>query len=290
MPEETRAESRPGRAVLRIAGLLTQLACAGCLLLGTIAFVMVHQNKTGGTGYAIAWAAAAMVGLVFGGLMARGGLIAILGSALLDLGLAIVLVALDYDTLASLLQALADSDVAMVGNALVGVAIGLFVIAALCLLSIPQGIRYTRWLHAGQSGEFAAMSAAETDRRFPPPPELGGGSGPGPGPGTGYAPGVGLGPGPGFGPELGQGRPRITNRGFAPPPLTGMAAKSSMWRPPTAPVAERRSRRRMYFALGGFAIGFGAGIGVLVSSTTQSDDVAQSGDPSGSGSGSGNAR
>jgi ketosteroid isomerase-like protein len=42
-----------------------------------------------------------------------------------------------------------------------------------------------------------------------------------------------------------------------------------MWIMPAAPAAERRSRRRLYFALGGFAIGFGAGIGVLLSSTTR---------------------
>src|SRR5258706_15894066 len=74
----------PGRAILRLAGIVTQLACAGCLLLGTIAFVLVQQNKSGGSGYAIAWGTTAMTGLVFGGLMARGGLIALLGAALID--------------------------------------------------------------------------------------------------------------------------------------------------------------------------------------------------------------
>ena len=64
--------------MLRLAGILTQMICASCLLLGTIAFVLVQQNKSGGSALVIAWAAAAMAGLVFGGLMARGALVAVI--------------------------------------------------------------------------------------------------------------------------------------------------------------------------------------------------------------------
>ncbi|MEO8706032.1 MAG: nuclear transport factor 2 family protein [Kofleriaceae bacterium] len=210
----------PGRAVLRLAGVFTQVACAACLLLGTIAFVLVQQNKSGGGGAAIAWGAAAMVGLVVGGMMARGGMIAVLISALLDAGFGIVLLVLDSDALAGILRVLPATDVEMIGDALVGAAIGMLVVAALCLLSIPQALRYGRWLREGAND---LMPAGSTERGFPPPPVS--------------------------------------------------ALQGSMWRAPTAPPAERRSRRRMYFALGGFAIGFGAGIGVLVSSTTRSSST-----------------
>ncbi len=59
-----------------------------------------------------------------------------------------------------------------------------------------------------------------------------------------------------------------TARGFPPPPVS--AARNSVWRLPIVAPEETRSRRRMYFMLAGFAIGFGGGIGVLVSSTTRS--------------------
>jgi hypothetical protein len=244
----------PGRFLLRLAGLLTQLACAGCLLLGTIAFVLIQQNKSGGTGYVVAWAACAMVALVFGGLMVRGGLISLLIAALLDISFGSVLLVLDQTALAGMLRILNAEDVGMVGDILFIIALSMIGLGVLCFLSIPQAIRYGRWLHAGESGAFSRIdmrSAASTDRGFPPPPV----------------------------------------------PATGQyqLPKSSMWMVPTAPPEERKSRRRMYFALGGFAIGFGAGIGVLVSSSTRKaskdtvEIVADRGDASktnGKGSGS----
>ena len=207
----------PGRAVLRLAGVFTQVACAACLLLGTIAFVLVQQNQSGGTGMAIAWALAAMAGLVFGGLMARGGLIALLASAVLDAGFGITLLVLDAEALGDILRVLPASDVEMIGDALVGAAIGMVVVAAMCLAAIPQAVRYGRYLRDA-SGSLEFHPAGSTERGFPPPP---------------------------------------------------VSAHHSLWRAPTAPPAEARSRRRMYFALAGFAIGFGAGIGVLVSSTSR---------------------
>jgi ketosteroid isomerase-like protein len=217
LPPVTSASRQPRRFLLRLAGALTQVGCAGCLLLGTIAFVLVQQNASGGAELAILWAVLAMAGLVFGGLMARGGLFSLLASALLDAGFGIALLVLDGDTLASLLHILADEDVAMIGDALVGMGVGMVAVAALCLAAITQALRYGRWLHAAASLDY--IPAAATNREFPPPPV---------------------------------------------PALPG-----SVWRMPAAPPAETRSRRRMYFALAGFAIGFGAGIGVLVSSTAQ---------------------
>lgn len=191
----------PGRAIVRLAGVLTQLACAGCLLLGTIAFVLVQQNRSGGAALAIVWALAAMVALVLGGLMSRGGLIAVIGSATLDLGLGITLVAFDYADLRSLLRVLPVSDVDTIADIVTAFGGGMIAIGLVCLIAIPQAIRYGRWLRTEPSNTM-----------------------------------------PGY-------------------PVVG-----SLWHMPAAPE-ERRSRRRMYFALAGFAIGFGAGVGVLVSST-----------------------
>jgi len=213
--------AQPGRFVLRLAGLLTQLASAGCLLLGTIAFVLIQQNKSGGSTYVIAWGASAMIALVFGGLMVRGGLISLLIAAILDISFGSVLLVIDKGALTGMLRVLSGDDVAMVADVLFVAALSLIGIGVLCFLAIPQAIRYARWLHAGESGQLAAAESSAAS----------------------------------------------TNPGFPPPPIP--ATKSSMWMVPTAPIAERRSRRRLYFALGGFAIGFGAGIGVLLSSTTR---------------------
>ena len=54
---------------MRLAGVLTQLSCGACLLIGTIGLVLVQQNKTGSIGPVAAWLATAMAGLVFGGLI-----------------------------------------------------------------------------------------------------------------------------------------------------------------------------------------------------------------------------
>jgi hypothetical protein len=158
----------PGRALLRLAGVFTQVACAACLLLGTIAFVLVQQNDSDGAGLAIGWGLAAMVGLVMGGLMGRGGLITLIGSAVLDAFFGITLLVIDSESLADLLRVLAPDDVAMIEDALVGAGVGMVIVAALCLLAIPQAVRYGRWLHMSSSLEFVAVAA--TDRGFPPPP------------------------------------------------------------------------------------------------------------------------
>ncbi len=202
--------------MLRVSGVLTQLACAGCLLLGTIAFVLVQQNTSDGSELAIAWGAGAMAGLVCGGLMARGGLIAVLGSAVISAAFGGVLFTLDREVLRAILRVLSADDVAMLADVLFGIAVAMVSITALCIASIPQALRYGRWLRDGAEAERSAS----------------------------------------------------TERGFPPPPVSA-SATGSMWRAPAAPPAEIRSRRRLYIAMMGFAIGCGAGIGVLVSSTSR---------------------
>lgn len=192
--------------MLRIAALLTQLGCAACLLIGTIAFVVSQQDGEGG-GLAIVWALAALTGLVCGGLMTRGALLWVIACVVLDLGFGITAIAAGHDAAAALLRLLSDADVALVGDVVVGVGVGLVVAGALCLAAIPQAIRYVRWLHAAES-------------------------------------------------------PASTVLGMAP------AERPSLWRAPAQPEG---SRRRMYFALGGFAIGLGAGTGVLISSMFEDD-------------------
>ncbi len=221
----------PGRAVLWIAGVLTQLICATCLLLGTIAIVLVQQNKTGGIGLVILWSVVAMAGLVFGGLMGRGGLASVLVSMAIDAGFGLALLLMDYPTLRQILRVLPDSDVATIGGGLFGGAIGMLVVAALCIAAIPQAARYTRWL---------SEPVPEPDPAWPPasPPTSA------------------------FDPHIPSAA--STARAFPPPPPS--RTRSMMLRPL---AEETRSRRRLYMAIGGFAIGVGSGIGVIVSAKEQ---------------------
>lgn len=200
----------PGRALLRVAGVLTQLSCGACLLIGTIALVLVEQNRTGGLAQVAGWLVAAMAGLVFGGLIYRGGLVSLLLAAALDAGFGVVLAMFDHDALARLLTILGPSDVAAIHRALVVIGCAMIGAAVVCLLAVPQGVRYARWFRDAA----ATRSAMSTARGFPPPP---------------------------------------------------VPVRTATYIIPAED--QPASRRRIYAVLGGAAIGVGAGIGVLVSST-----------------------
>src|SRR5262249_14244499 len=129
----------------------------------------------------------------------------VIGSSLIDIAAGVVLIAIDYDTVRSLLRVLPASDVDWIADVLTAAGGAMLAIGALCLAAIPQAIRYGKFLRSEPS-------------------------------------------------------PASTNPGWHRAPVKG-----SMWHMPAA-VDERRTRRRLYFALGGFAIGFGAGVGVLVTS------------------------
>ncbi len=258
-------QAEPRRFLLRPAGVLTQLCAAVCLLLGTIAFVLVQQNKSAGVGLVVAWAIAAMVALVFGGLMARGGLVSLFVSAALDAAFGIVLLVIDYDTVRAILRVLPDSDVQMIADILVVAAVAMLVTSALCLASIGQARRYAK--------AFAeAVDASQSSTALPTVP----------GGGPRQAAHVDEGPTDPMAPIIPISAQ--TNRGWTPHKATGHTTMMII-RPP---AEEARSRRRIYIALGGFAIGVGAGMGVLVSSNEKHPSSATT-SSTGSGSGSGSA-
>lgn len=148
----------PGRFLLRLAGALTQLIGASCLLLCTIALVLIQQHKAGGAIYVGAWAAGAMLALVFGGLMARGGMISVLACAVLDLGFGIFLLALDEAVLRGLVKVLPASDVAMIADLLTLGGTVMLVVGLLCIASIYQAIRYAHWLQSAAEAEASASA------------------------------------------------------------------------------------------------------------------------------------
>jgi hypothetical protein len=196
--------------LLRLAGVLSQLSCGACLLIGTIGLVLVQQNKTGSAAAVAAWLAAAMAGLVFGGLIYRGGLVSMIVAAAIDAGFGIILISIEYDTLRKLLKILPASDVGTLGDALNVAGYAMIGAAVVCLVALPQGIRFARWFRVAA----ATRTAMSTARGFPPPP---------------------------------------------------IPARGSVYIIPADEASA--SRRRLYMVLGGLAIGVGAGVGVLVSST-----------------------
>jgi len=151
---------------VRLAAVLTQLTCGACLLIGTVGLVLVLQNRAGGVVPAVAWLVAAMAGLVFGGLIYRGGLIPMLAATAIDAGFGIALITTRLGTLRALLRILPEPDVATIGQALAAGGIAMLGVAALCLVAVPQGLRYARWFRDAA----ATRSAQSTARGFPPPP------------------------------------------------------------------------------------------------------------------------
>ncbi|HET9619958.1 MAG TPA: hypothetical protein VFP84_01235, partial [Kofleriaceae bacterium] len=149
-----------GRRWLRVAGALTQLTAGVCLLLGTIGFVLVQQNKTGQLGAVLAWLALAMLGLVLGGLIYRGGVIRMIVAAAIDAGFGLVLVTFDAGSLHRLLTVLPGPDIDTIGSALVVAGAVMLGAGLACLVALPQGRRLA-------SDTRTAMSTA---RGFPPPP------------------------------------------------------------------------------------------------------------------------
>jgi hypothetical protein len=152
--------------LLRAAGVLTQLSCGVCLLIGTIGLVLVQQSQAGGTGLVAAWLVAAMAGLVFGGLIYRGGVISMVVAAAIDATFGVILIAIEYDTLRQLLKVLPASDVGAIADALDIAGFAMAGAAALCLIALPQGIRFARWFRDAA----ATRNAMSTARGFPPPP------------------------------------------------------------------------------------------------------------------------
>ena len=146
--------------------MLTQLTCGVCLLIGTIGLVLVQQNKTGSLAAVAAWLVTAMAGLVFGGLIYRGGVIAMLIAAAIDASFGVILIALEYDTLRQLLKILPASDVGTIGDALDVAGFTMAGAGGLCLIAVPQGLRFARWFRDAA----ATRTAMSTARGFPPLP------------------------------------------------------------------------------------------------------------------------
>jgi hypothetical protein len=144
-PSSAPPPAPPGRWLLQLAGVLTQIGCGACLLIGTIGIILVATNTAGSVVPVSGWLVLAMTGLVFGGLIYRGGLVNLVIAAALDAGFGVALLALGDGTLRALLGIVPASDVAAIGVALDAIGGALLAVAVLCLAVVPRGRRYARW-------------------------------------------------------------------------------------------------------------------------------------------------
>ncbi len=133
--------SPPSRALVIVAGLLTQLIGAACLVVGLASIPMVHDAHAGNT-VLIGWIVAAFAALICGGLSYRGRLVPLFVASLVDAAFGFVLPRGDsaFGVVAQLLPK-GDIPEAVV----MYVPIAMFVIAALCLAAVPFAYRYRAW-------------------------------------------------------------------------------------------------------------------------------------------------
>lgn len=133
----------PSRALLIVAGLLTQLLGAMCLVLALASIPIVHDLH-GGTKAALASVIAALAAMVCGTLVWRGRLIPLALAAGLDVGLGIVLPR-GTSGIGALLRILPQGDVSTAETLVTIGAIAMFVAAVLCVAAIPSAIKLRRW-------------------------------------------------------------------------------------------------------------------------------------------------
>ncbi|HUJ62991.1 MAG TPA: nuclear transport factor 2 family protein [Kofleriaceae bacterium] len=145
----------PSRALLILAGLLTQLIGVACLVLA-LASVPVAHDLHRGMQSVIASAVASLAAIVCGTLVYRGRLVPLALAAGVDIGFGIV-VPRGGSAIGVLLRILPASDASTAEGAITGAAIAMFVAAVLCVLAFPSALALRRWardeIAAGRANE-----------------------------------------------------------------------------------------------------------------------------------------
>ncbi len=153
--------SPPSRVVLVFSGLFTQLIGAACLVLGLASFPVMHDLHRPVTVVA-AWVCGALGALVMGGLSYRARIIPLALAALIDAGFGYLVPQKD-SAFGALSQLLPQGDVASADTIVTGVAIGMFVVAMLCVVAIPFAVRYRRWEATEDGMRVSAAMVAQAD-------------------------------------------------------------------------------------------------------------------------------
>ena len=153
---------QPSRLLLILAGALTQLVGAACLILGFASLPIVHDLH-GGTKSIVASIVAALATVICGTLVYRGRLVPLALAAGLDVGFGIGLPR-GSSAIGGLLRILPADDVATADTLVTAAAIAMFVAAILCVLAIPSALRLRAWARGEIEREARAARGIEGER------------------------------------------------------------------------------------------------------------------------------
>ncbi|MEO8841143.1 MAG: nuclear transport factor 2 family protein [Kofleriaceae bacterium] len=154
--------NQPSRVLLIVAGALTQVVGAACLILNLVSLPFAHDLHAR-THSIVAAIVAALATVICGTLVYRGRLIPIALAAGLDIGFGIGLPRGSAAT-GTLLRVLPAADVATATTLITAAAITLFVAAILCVLAIPTALRLRAWARAEIEREALAARGAEGEK------------------------------------------------------------------------------------------------------------------------------
>lgn len=154
--------NQPSRWLLIVAGLLTQVVGAACLILNVASLPFAHDLHAR-THSIIASIIAALATIVCGTLVWRGRLIPLALAAGLDIGFGIGLPR-GSAAVGTIVKVLSADDAATANAMITGAAITMFVAAILCVLAIPSALRLRQWARDEQKREALAARGAESEK------------------------------------------------------------------------------------------------------------------------------
>jgi hypothetical protein len=154
--------NQPSRLLLIVAGALTQVMGAACLILNVASLPFAHDLHAH-THSILASIVAALATVICGTLVYRGRLIPLALAAGLDIGFGIGLPR-GSAAVGTLLHVMSADDVAKASSLVTAGAIALFVAAIMCVLAIPAALRLRAWARAEIEREALAARGAEGER------------------------------------------------------------------------------------------------------------------------------
>ena len=154
--------NQPSRVLLIVAGALTQVVGAACLILNLASLPFAHDLHAR-THSIVAAIVAALATVICGTLVYRGRLIPIALAAGLDIGFGIGLPR-GSAAIGTLLHVLPADDVDTANTLITIGAITLFVAAILCVLAIPTALRLRAWARGEIEREALAARGAEGEK------------------------------------------------------------------------------------------------------------------------------
>ena len=154
--------NQPSRVLLIVAGVLTQVVGAACLVLNLASLPFAHDLHAR-THSILASVVAALATIVCGTLVYRGRLIPLALAAGLNIGFGIGLPR-GSAALGTLLHVLPQNDVDTANTLVTIGSVAMFVAAILCILAIPSALRLRAWARAELAREELAARGAQGEQ------------------------------------------------------------------------------------------------------------------------------